>query len=213
MISDRPKPFIFIHIPKTAGTSIEKALLPSSTGYADFKYVPVDQRRQHHLPCPGISMQHQKLRRYQHVLEKKPYFVFSVVRNPFSRVISQISYLEAITSEGRNLFAGDWKTKLMVMAQAQKWIAGHDLGANQVDYLEPPPGLSPSVFTARFESLGQVWPEICQRLGLITQVTLPHIFIRRNQEPYQSYYDGESREAIGHKYERDLTAFSYGFDD
>jgi hypothetical protein len=158
-------------------------------------------------------MQHYKLKRYSAALDARRYFVFSVVRNPFSRAISQIAYLERTCHHGRALFRGDWKTKLMTLAAAKCWIAGHDLSATQADFLELPSEIQPPVFIARFESLDQDWRTICEVLGFEGYIELPHIFRTENVRPFQTYYDNESREAITFKYRVDLERLCYSFDE
>ena len=82
----RKQKIIFIHIPRTAGTSIAWALKEYSD---DFQY-PIDERNN--------LTQHWTYDEYKNELKKKynedinDYFVFTIVRNPWDRLISHFTW-------------------------------------------------------------------------------------------------------------------------
>ena len=72
MMISKDKKCIFIHIPKTAGTSIEKMIQGE-------KYIK------------GWSS-HQKINEYKDDDKFHEYFKFSFVRNPYERILSVFNY-------------------------------------------------------------------------------------------------------------------------
>jgi hypothetical protein len=208
MISPKPKPFIFVHIPKCAGTSIEQALIPIVTPHRGFKDLTQEARSQFWLPGRGL-LQHSKIRRYGGVFPLDAYFKFAFVRNPWERVISQIEYLR---SKGVPMFQrGELKEQIKRYCETEKWFLGHDVGACQLDYLQWPEGELAMDFVGRFENLLPDFATICGRLGIDPVPPLPHVFNSRRQHHYRDYYDGESRAWIAERFARDIDFFRYEF--
>ena len=89
---------LFIHIPKTGGTSLEK--------YLSEKYnIPLDSKSLYTTFKNGyknVSLQHQT---YHNLLKKKKEFgidfnniqMISIVRNPYERIVSDLFYFKLIT--------------------------------------------------------------------------------------------------------------------
>lgn len=91
--SDRHK-IIFFHIPKTGGTSIEKALILTSKkdGYG------VHEKK---------AMQHFDWKEYQSILGIKKYnqyYKFAVSRNPYQKVISDYFWLKYVAKINNDNF-------------------------------------------------------------------------------------------------------------
>jgi hypothetical protein len=211
MISDRPTPFLFIHIPKTGGSSIEDALVPIATPWTDIKDVPHEAAVRHALPAEGHGLQHKRLSWFnQQHGDVKGRFVFSVVRNPFDRAISQVHYLRTYSDEGAELFKyHSWTDNLLALANADCHIWGQDLGACQVDYLTDMRGDIRCDFVARFENLATDWCEICRRLGASQSVQLPNVNSSGRFQPYREFFSERAAAAIYEKYKRDCEAFDY----
>lgn len=92
MIGWKPNPFIFVNIPKFAGTSIETSLLPTITGRASFKALAEGERFRFWLPGRK-GLQHPKIRRYARRFQMYQYYWFAFVRNPWDRATSKVGYL------------------------------------------------------------------------------------------------------------------------
>ena len=81
---------LFIHIPKTGGTSIEQ--------YLSGKYdIPLDQYSlYHYIRHPGISLQHytyENIIFHPEIRLVEGYETFTIVRNPYHRIISDLFFL------------------------------------------------------------------------------------------------------------------------
>jgi len=209
MIGWKPKPFIFVHIPKCAGTSIEKVLIPIISNYTDFKDFSEAELSKYWLPG-NRGLQHSRLRRYERQYDIKAFFTFSIVRNPWDRAVSQIKYLKAKT--GNSVFEGnDFKKHIALYCQSKQNIWGHDLGLCQVDYLVDLKGNLAVNFIGRFEFLQIDFLSICKQLGLANSIALPHIFNSKRSKHYSEFYDQETEEMLRHRFMKDITLFDYQF--
>jgi len=210
MISEKPRPYIFIHIPRCAGTSIERVLLPLATGAATLEELSAVERAKYMLPG-GKGRQHAKLSAYAKEAELNKFFKFAIVRNPWARAVSQIEYLRA--KKKRQIFSSDdFRENLRIYCEAQDGVHGHDLGACQVDYLVDADGKMAMDFIGRFESLETDFKKICQKLGIKKPPTLPHIHASTRTKPYQKYFDKRTADWIRRRFAKDIEYFGYEFE-
>lgn len=209
MISKYPRPFVFIHIPKCAGTSIERTLLPFISGHSDFQ--TLSKAMQDELAVPGAceDRQHAKLCWFDERVHLSRYFVFAVVRNPFDRAISDIQYLVR-APQGRKLFAhATWKDAILTYARTNVSIWGHDLAATQVDHLREKSGQYRCDLVVHFESLAEGWIRVCKKLGLGQVPLLLEDNTAGRIQPYWEFFDQESAVAIYERYRLDFETFGY----
>lgn len=211
MIAWNPKPFIFVHIPKCAGTSIETALMPFATPHDDWKQLSDSERLRFWLPGKH-GLQHSKLRRFEKDFDLKEYFKFALVRNPWDRAISQLEYLR--NTAKAPLFANKTiKEQLHILCTTKATIWAQDLSASQVDYLVDKTGEPCMDFIGRFENLNEDFREICRRLELDSRVELPHVFQSRRVDHYSKFYDRESRQWVRKRFSTDIETFQYEFEE
>lgn len=209
MIGWKPTPFIFVHIPKCAGTSVEEAFIPILTERRAFVELSEMERSRFWLPGRK-GLQHSKLKRYGQHFNLKNFLKFSFVRNPWDRAVSQIGYLNSL---GAEIFAGkDFKEQLRAYCAETRFLWGHHLGACQVDYLLDGSGRMRMDFIGRFESLEADFQTVCLNLGLDPIPKLPHVFNSGRSAHYSTYYDEESAEWISRRYARDIDRFGYKFE-
>jgi len=209
MIGWQPKPFIFVHIPKCAGTSLEAAFIPVASTHKTFKDFSEAERSQFWLPGKR-GLQHCKLRRYERHFKLEDFFKFAFVRNPWDRAISQIEYLRAHT--GNALFTGgSLKENIRIYCNSKRNLWGHDLGANQLDYLKNIAGEVSVDFIGRFESLLADFKQVCEALGVSPVPELPHIFDAKRPKPYPAYYDDLSAGWVKDRFAKDIEFFGYTF--
>lgn len=210
MIGWKPTPFIFVHVPKCAGTSIEKALLAVATDRSSFKELSENERTRFWLPG-GKCLQHSKIRRYARHFQLENFFKFAFVRNPWDRAISQINYLRSIA--GRSAIPGKtFKEQLKVYCRATRNICGHDLSACQIDYLVDALGQMRVDFVGRFETLATDFEKICGSIGISPALSLPHVFNSQRSRHYSDFYDDEAMGWVASRFAKDIEYFGYPFE-
>ena len=99
-LKSRPKIPLFIHIPKTAGSSIEEILYlnnykESRPQKALKKYASVQILKREYSHLKKVSKYHLPLSVYQSSIANKiknNYHLFAVVRNPYERIISDFRF-------------------------------------------------------------------------------------------------------------------------
>ncbi|MCK4943541.1 MAG: sulfotransferase family 2 domain-containing protein [Candidatus Aminicenantes bacterium] len=193
MVSNR-KRFVFVHIPKTGGSSIFRALSP----YNDAP--DTDENR--HLELVEIY------NRYGYLAgdsdgsagELKKYFKFAFVRNPWDRVVSMYSYRLSNREIPPNLCFSEF-----VLKRRQYPFGMH---REQVELIEDQDGKIALDFIGRLENLEKDWSTLQSRLGISSR--LPHLKQTSHQH-YQTYYNRELRDEIAGLYPRDIKTFGYRF--
>ena len=200
MISHRHN-FIFIHINKTAGTSVVNSLKPFVESYiARRKRKCVDQ----HKSINDMLNE-----------ETKRYFKFAFVRNSWDRFLSLYKY--RIKTNQTNLKNNpisfkEWakrihekdpiyynvtnKLQLRVLSTQLGWIKNKD-------------GEIVTDFIGRFENLQKDFDIICDKIG-IPQQQLPHKN-ETDHKHYTEYYDEETKQIVAEKYAKDIEYFGYEF--
>jgi chondroitin 4-sulfotransferase 11 len=211
MLGWMPRPFVFVHIPKCAGTSIEKALIPFMSTHCDFREFSELERRAHWMPGRE-GRQHCRLGRYAREYDLSQFLKFSIVRNPWDRAISQINYLRSKT--GKNVFSGNsLKENIEIYCKSTRNIWAHDLSASQCDYLQVETGKLATDFVGKFENLTEDFARICHLIGVENAPVLPHIFNSGSRTHYSSHYDSDSREWVRKRFACDVEIFGYEFDE
>jgi hypothetical protein len=220
MICDSRKPYIFIHIPKNAGTSVETALVSALLGISSLAEVDLETADRHALPggrrhvagfpfrIRSAVVQHECVEYFERLGFLNGRTVFSVVRNPYDRALSELIYLLRTDPEAPAIFQGPtWADDLKTLARLDDTRV-HDLGACQMDWLLDAEGNFRCDHFLRFENLGEDWERLCGVLEL-DNAPLPHINRTRRSVPWWEYYDNEAAELIRARYARDFEVFEY----
>ncbi len=179
--------WIFIHINKTGGSSIEKAL--------------------------GMQFDHRSAREKIAAIGHETWrrkFTFSIVRNPWDKVVSHYHYRLKTAQAGFRDSPPSFKDWVR-LAYAEKHPIYHDqpiMFATQMDWVADDDNRILVNYIGRFETLDADFNTICQRIGRNAQ--LPHLKASKH-EHYRNYYDDTSREIIATHFARDVIAFNYDF--
>lgn len=199
MISHKHQ-FIFIHIPRTAGTSIENAfyddscqLLPNEWDHALVPHTPLNHLTLRELVAYNILTPAQL----------RSYFKFCFVRNPWDRLISEIS-CRWMAPWFRKLSTEERIHRACELALTPTGIANHF--RPQRAFIEAD-GLQMD-FVGRFENLAEEFKHLAWALGV--NVELPHHDVSTHR-PYQEYYNAEMQALATAAYQQDITAFGYEF--
>jgi len=191
MISDKYKT-IFIHIPRTAGTSIEFALGKS------------DSKNKHRIVKSYIEIYGEE--------KWNKYFTFTFIRNPWDKMVShyhqgyyndnvRTTPIGIITKKGFKYFLENYK-------QAP-WEPDPLTFKN---ILEVPEGYKPLDFIGRFENLKEDFTKVCEKIGLKDKLKCINGNIKsRKHKHYSEYYNEETKQMVYEMYKWDIETFDYKF--
>ncbi|MEO8848829.1 MAG: sulfotransferase family 2 domain-containing protein [Casimicrobiaceae bacterium] len=186
--------FIFVHINKTGGTSIEKMFDPDAD-HKDVRYKHAD-----------IAYYRKKFPR-----QFREYFKFAFVRNPWDWLVSRYHW----SRDRQQLFDYSFQEMLqrlergVALAASAPWLEKEAL-RSQFDRLALRGKLGVD-FVGRFERLQRDFDVAAARIGL-APCELPHVFATAHSH-YVDYYDDAARAFVAARYKADIDAFGYRFGD
>jgi len=201
MISHEHK-FIFIHIPKCGGTSVEWVFKAWENSQSFF----VGSGKQHWFLEQIITAKP----------ECKDYTSFTFIRNPFSRIVSEYKYAKKESqincdhiksNSGLNL---SFKEFCKDLEHNLKHYCYEFHDKSLCDYVLNADGSERVNYIGRLENFQKDFDIICDKIG-IPQKQLPHAFKSDDKKCYTEYYDDETREIVGQKYAKDIEYFGYQF--
>ena len=217
MISHKHKS-IFIHIPKTAGSSIEKALLKSNAGFRLFRSedFAIDRIPPHAYGYQGVNPWDPKHMPARYLNPRyENYTKFCFVRNPWDLMVScyfwwtQKVKMPIRIKQGKILskigfenfvfsFYTDYINEIHHHGLGQSyWLLDHDNKAEFVNYI------------GRFERLQEDFNLICDSIGL-ARVNLDKVNVSKH-ETYPSYYNKNTEKMIMDKFIVDVNKFGYHY--
>ena len=183
------QPFAFVHINKTGGTSVVRAL--------------------------GMRFQHltaQELREKLGDDRWESRYTFAFVRNPWDRAVSLYHFRVKTNQTGlgedpvpfpewvRLCFRDRdpaYRNKPKMFAQQKEWLVGPS-GEVDVD------------FVGRFERLSEDFGHVAKAIGR-PGVSLPHLKASSRGD-YRQYYDADAVAVIGDAFADDVATWGYTFD-
>ncbi len=202
---------IFIHIPKTGGSSLETVL-----------GIHGRDNRGSVAPAPEILFGIEAGRALQHLtaaeIKKRisrevweNYFKFAFVRNPFDRLVSEFFWQKnRRQSRAKNLDFKKFLLEIVAPAVERKkpehLFDDHYRPQNQ--FLVDRSNRLLINFLGRFENFQADFEKIRQRLGLTAK--LPRLN-QTNHQDYRRYYNQETREIVNQLYRSDLKLLNYSF--
>lgn len=189
---------VFLHIPKTAGSSVGNALF-------------------------GRHVGHRPLRRFlaYHPDILSRYYVFSFVRNPWDRLYSGFSYFRRVVGSNAHR---DHRWASSVLADCvsfeafvgkledlsfRRYVQRYDHFRGQLDWLDPIITKQPQAIKIfRFESLEEGFEEIRSHMRLERQ--LPHLR-KSGAGAYRTMFSERMKRIVADVYRRDITLLNYSF--
>ncbi len=179
--------YVFIHINKTGGSSVERAL--------------------------GLPFQHKtalELRSEMGAARWARRFKFTIVRNPWDRAVSHFYYRVQTNQTGlgeRPIPFGEWVERVYVQ-QDPEYYDQPRMFMPQVDWIADAGGRTLVDFVGRFETLERDFAAICGRLR--RRATLPHLK-SSNRPDYRRAYSDTTAGIVATVFARDIEAFGYAF--
>jgi hypothetical protein len=201
MVLSIQKNFLFIHVPKTAGNSIQNAIKNWSEDDITADAPHQDGIERYNVVNARYgTVKHSTLATYQRQLEQPLFdklYKFSTVRNPWERAISQFfSPHRNMTEWNREAFL-DFLPRVKPL---RHFVCLHE-GNGSLD-------VSIDRFI-RFESIEQDFAAVCSDLQ-IDNMGL-EVRNRSQRAPYAEYYDQELINLVGARFREEIDWFGYRF--
>ena len=212
MISDE-KRCIFVHIPKTGGTSIEDAIWGADWSLRTEQQLWMGAVRPGFNKYQSGGLQHllaSQIRTEVGAQKFDEYFKFAFVRNPWDKVVSQFHYLKTRPMLRRYMGVGRWGTFNKYVRVLGENSGCHVQSYVQGSFLTNAAGDSLVDFVGRFENLQADFDFVAQKIGLMHQ-TLPHSTKSERRKPYVEYYNAKTRAIVADIYQADIQQFGYEF--
>lgn len=201
---------IFIHVPKTGGSSVEAffSIHEKTLGLVPMQIAP-NEKIQH-----GRHLTHSTS---SHIKQKFPkkhetYFKFAIVRNPYEKMVSHAAWrdkkwaknielsnieFKKIVTEVYNTFKNNRAYFLKEPHFRPQYLYTYDASNNlNVD------------FVGRYETLEEDWKTICSKIPTVVYKPLPSRMVSRHK-PWEDYYTPELRRMVYEMYKKDFELFGY----
>jgi hypothetical protein len=216
MLVSHTHKFVFIHIYKTAGTSIARGLAPYNV--SPYKRRTARFLKRIGIPFPsqwhtGLSVEHKTAIEARAQLGKgvfDRYFSFAFVRNPWDWQVSiyrHVTRNKEHSQHARFVRFGNFNSYVRWLCEGDS--TERDL-RGQVDFLQDENGKQVVDFVGRFESLPSDFELVCQKIGIEAQ--LPRLNTAQHQIDYRAFFDNRSVDMIAARYAEDIQRFGYEFE-
>jgi hypothetical protein len=200
---DHKHRYIYIHIPKTGGSSIERSLINIHYPEITKPVAKWPSKLKTDFVVGKASNQHWPLNRFDHYQD---YTRFCTARNPFSRLVSEYSYIKRGYNTSRAAQPGLSFTSF-VKQDLIETLAHPYHSLPQTAFITT--ATKHIDFIIKFENIQQDFDTVCDKIGIARQ-QLPHLN-KTDHKHYTEYYDDETREIVAQKYARDIEYFGYTF--
>lgn len=235
MLISFSKKFIFVHNPKTGGTSICRALnkyLPFFLKHRHiFSKTPEFMRKnlfpiQNKLIYSDYYFHPKASQLIQLFPEKRynTYFKFGFVRNPWDLVVSYYFYFKNYKYDKSWFILNEELAKVVYITEHVKkccfeeyveWIVceskekDENFLTHQKDFFYDKDGNKLVDFIGKFENLNEDFHYIANQIGL-KNVELPHKN-KSSHKHYREYYNDHTRKLVEEYFKDDIELFGYEF--
>lgn len=192
------RPFIFIHINKTGGTSISRSLRirrnPST---------PIATTKNHRTAVVTKCLVGEEA--------WNAAYKFTVVRNPWARLVSDYKYrIKTNQNElGTDTVPFDEWVRRTLQELDPRFYDDPVWYLPQVDWLKEEDGVIRMDYIAKLENLAADFKVICNDLGI--RARLRHENATPFTKPYWNYYSDALQQTVGDIYREDIERLGYEF--
>lgn len=190
---------IFVHIPKCSGTSIEVALNLQN---------PENMYDKHGKNSMNIvTRQHLTLAEIEkHVGDISGYYKFTVIRNPYDRIVSAFHWLSHnvyVPESIKKMGFKECVSKVLSMDPIERRFVFDGHFETQYSYVR---GYARKVRVFRFENLKEeCFVQLQMQFG---RVEFGH-HLKSDRKPFQEYFDQKTKELVKNFYIDDFKVFKY----
>jgi hypothetical protein len=202
--------YIFVHIPKTAGSSIRFALTKQARWYEPHRLNRLLRKSGIPLRVPYLPPELQKHPTADTIRKHLPqqvfaeFFKFAFVRNPWDQLASTYFYVLRHREHAQHAFVtslsgfDDYVAfRTRHPSAPQKRFVTDDDGALLVDFL------------GRFEDLAEDFERVCGHLRIVAR--LPHLNAGGHRN-YRDFYTDHTAALVEKAFREDIEFFGYTFD-
>lgn len=196
---------LFIHIPKTGGVSVYRSLFSSQENQTTVKSIGHFSLKDY-----GIIFGHDKL---------KEYFKFTLVRNPWSRLLSSYKFMKKGGFHPRD---AAWTEKNLSKFSSfndfiVQWLNHRNIYRSlhfipQYEFLISRNGQTNIDFIGKLEDINSDFSRIKDKLRIDCKL-IHHNQSSSNRKKinYRDFYTEETRDIVAHVYRKDIEMFNYTF--
>lgn len=215
MILSRGRKYLFIHAPKTGGTSMALALearaMKDDIMLGDTPKARQRRKRLAGVEAAGRLWKHSTLADLDGVVsaeELDDLFIFTMVRNPWDRMVSYYHWLRAQSFEHPSV---ELAKKLEFEAFVAEPLIGQSFSsAPAASYVTDAQGAERKCLFIRLEHLARDIAPLEAHLGFA--LDMPHVNRSARAGDYREAYTDESREQVATYCADDIERFGYAFE-
>lgn len=209
VISEKFK-FIFIHIPKNAGTSLSCCLREAISEKKHWAESSVTK----HETLREVLAKKAQLPFYKRFFvdtDFDKYYTFAIVRNPYERMVSLFNYLKKSKVRQEIKTIESFNDFIYLLEDSTSWVSNLYSSQPQFSFLVDSNDSVRVDFIGRYERLDESVQIIKDHLKLKNFKLKRLNFSSPDTEYYKSYYNDDTEAIVRRKFEKDLELFDYSF--